>query len=264
MWSRAIPRVVVLVGVAVAFALCAGLVTLFVPKRSLPRFRARLQQRGSALVCRILRIRIQVRGSIPAPGLLLVASNHFGVLDPFVLATTMPVAFVGKAEIARWPVFGAIARIFGVVFVDRARQHAVSRFVRVVRRRMESGVPVLVFPEGTTSGDGRVLPFKTGAFASVVDMPGARVLPVHLLPVRADGIPVTSENWRLVAWANTNESYLANLLRMASHHNVEMEVLFGEPIEAARLDRKTLARKAWKSVVALGGGASMEADTFGQ
>lgn len=259
---RAVLRVAFLVSVAGVFAVYAAIAARFVTAEGRFPFRARLQQRGCAYLCRILRVRLRVEGSVSRQGRFLIVSNHFGVLDPFVLASAIQVAFVGKAEITQWPVLGAIARVFGVVFVDRQRQYTVTSFVRDVQDRMNAGVPVLVFPEGTTSGSRHVLPFKTGAFASVVDQDDARVLPVYLRPVSVDGREIVDANRHLVTWAGGNESYFANLLRMAGHRSIEMEVVIGGAFDASGQDRKALARRARKAVLDLAERPWAAADTF--
>lgn len=214
-------------------------------------FRARHQRNGCRILCRIFGLRVEPPSVVSHHGNVLLISNHFGILDPFVLASVLPVAFAGKAEIAGWPFFGWVARTFGVIFVHRDRKHAVAGFLEQVRVRMRSGVPVLVFPEGTTSADEEVLPFKTGAFAAVVGMNDASVLPVYLRPVRVNREAATGERRRQVTWAGGNEPFLSNLLRIVRLRSIEMEVTVGQPLDVTGRSRKELAELSRARLIAL-------------
>jgi 1-acyl-sn-glycerol-3-phosphate acyltransferase len=207
--------------------------------------------KGCILLCRIFGVRVSATGALPSPGAYLLVANHFGILEPFVLASQFPVSFVGKAEIGDWPFFGWVARTYGVIFVHRDRQHTVSDFVEQVQERMQAGVPVLVFPEGTTSPDETVLPFKTGAFAAVAGSEHAHVLPLYVRPLSVRGTEITSANRRLVTWAGEGEPFASNLLRIVRHGRIEMEVCMGSPFSAGGRTRKELAREAHGRVVGL-------------
>lgn len=248
---RAAWRIVLLLGTTILYTSIVALSLPFIPQADRSRFRARHQRAGSALLCRIFGIRIRKRGRLQQDAPTLIVCNHFGILDPFVLATVMETAFVGKAEIRSWPVFGWVARVYGVIFVYRDRTHTVGEFVQQVRERMRAGVPVLVFPEGATNADESVQPFKTGSFAAIAGMHDAVVQPVYLRPLAADGQPITARNRRLVTWAGENEPFLSNLLRIVRLKTFEMEVSFGPPINAGDRSRKELADEARSRVLAL-------------
>ena len=249
--------------VTVAYTGYVSVAARTVPEERRAQFRAHHQRRGSIMLCRILGIRIRTVGALPRDRHLLVVSNHFGILDPFILAAVLPVSFVGKAEIRDWPIGGWVAREFNVIFVERERRPAVQNFVESIRARMRRNVPVLVFPEGTTSGSEKLLPFKTGAFASVVGMVDAAVLPVYLRAVRASGVKITAEHRRLVSWAGGNESFLQNLRRMLEMRSFDVEVCIGTPIALEGHDRKSLTASAQAQVEALRDAAPAAAkDTF--
>ena len=254
-------RVVLLLGATILYTLFVALSLLFVPKREKDRFRARHQQIGSKILCRIFGIRIVQKGRFRQEGPTLIVCNHFGILDPFILATTVRTAFVAKSEIQSWPLIGWVARVYGVIFVYRDRKHTVADFVRQVRERMRSGVPVLVFPEGTTSADETVFPFKTGSFAAVSGMHEAFVQPVYLRPTAVNGAPVDESNRRSVTWAGENEPFIANLKRIIRLRDIEMEVDFGRPIPVSEGNRKQLAEDARSRVIALRD-RKPETDTF--
>lgn len=228
-----------------------------------PAYRARRQQVGCVRLCRILNVHLRVAG-MPPPrdGPTLLVTNHLGVLDPLVLATALPVAIVAKAEMARWPVVGWVCRTHGVLFVERGRPSASGALVAEMQATLAAGVPVLVFPEGTTSRGPGVLPFKTGAFEVVAGQPEARVVPGYLHPVRIGAVPARGAEWDRVTWADTDDGFLHHFWKLMSLPRVEMHLAIGPPVPAKGKDRKALARQLQEAVLGLArqAGARKEAD----
>src|SRR5687767_8114630 len=97
--------------------------------RILPRasgkraLQARWLHRWSVLICRLLQVELEVRGTPPHSG--LVASNHLSYLDVFIFSAIAPCIFVAKQEIGKWPIFGRCARYAGTILLDRQRRAAV-------------------------------------------------------------------------------------------------------------------------------------------
>ena len=97
----------------------------------------------------------------------IVASNHQSWFDVFALAGVMPkkFRFVAKEELGRIPIFGRAWNTAGHISVNRSdRMQAIrtlNHFGKLVR---ENNSAIVIFPEGTRSWDGKLLPFKKGAF----------------------------------------------------------------------------------------------------
>lgn len=138
---------------------------------------------GRALI-RIGRFPVRVEGAerIPAGGAIL-ASNHQSLLDIPLLVSAFPrdVLFLAKRELRRIPLFGKAMERAGNLFVDREDPRDAVLLARRVGERVGKGALVVIFPEGTRSGDGSVGEFKEGAFTL------ARKTDAPLLPVFIDG-----------------------------------------------------------------------------
>ncbi len=212
------------------------------PKDKHSRLRAYRQTVGCRSLCRILGIQVELVGQRPTSGGRLIVSNHFGVLDPLILASVLPVSFVAKTEMRDWPLLGWVARSFGVLFVDRERRTTVSRFTEQVQSRIADGVDVLVFPEGTTSPDLTVLPFKTGAFEAISGDPDHNVLPVYLSVEEVNGEPATGTVRKRVVWSDPDLPFLTHCWVVAGLRRLKMEVRVGSPIAVCDRDRKELAQ----------------------
>lgn len=122
----------------------------------------------TVFVCRtalwLLSVKL-VRTGAPMSGPGAIVANHSSWLDIFVLNAVKRIYFVSKADVARWPGIGWLARATGTVFIDRSRTRAAEQ-AAVLRTRLQAGHKLLFFPEGTSSDGQRVLPFKTSLFAA--------------------------------------------------------------------------------------------------
>ncbi|MGC9159522.1 MAG: lysophospholipid acyltransferase family protein, partial [Terracidiphilus sp.] len=169
---RAVRRAVALGG---ALALVAARFCLLRLRGPLTLARRALWlQSASRQVLAGLGIRFQVEGRPPVRG--LVVCNHLSYLDILILSAAMPCFFVSKKEISHWPFFGWAARVAGTIFLDRASLASANAVAGEIAERLKLPVPVLLFPEGTSTDGSQVLRFHARLIA----------------PATAAGAPVTA------------------------------------------------------------------------
>jgi len=149
------------------------------------------------MVCRILRVELQIEGNVPSMG--LIVANHVSWLDIPVLSAAARVSFVAKNDVAGWPFFGTLARLQDTVFVDRERRHSTGQSRDEMLHRLRAGEVLVLFPEGTSNNGRHLQPFKSTFFAAVdgTDMP---IVPVTLVYRSQHGLPLTLRQWPGVAW----------------------------------------------------------------
>lgn len=109
-------------------------------------------------------------------------SNHVSNLDPPVLIPSVPgrCSVLVKKELFRTPILGTGMRQADLVPVDRADREAAIESVRAATNVLAKGLHMIIYPEGTRSRDGRLLPFKKGPFHLAMDS-GVPVIPVTIL-----------------------------------------------------------------------------------
>jgi 1-acyl-sn-glycerol-3-phosphate acyltransferase len=178
-------------------------------------------------------VRIEGLERIPREGPVVYASNHSSMFDIWALASALPgsIRFVAKQELTRIPVFGRAMLAAGHVAIDRgSRARAMEAYTRAARVIHELGVSTVVFPEGTRSRTGELLPFRNAPFGLAI------AAHVPLVPV------YVHDTFRILpkgAWR----------LRPAP-----IRVFVGEPIPTADLvldDREALRERARAAIVAL-------------
>ena len=112
----------------------------------------------------------------------LVISNHAGMADiPLLLGTMkLNLRFMAKEELGKIPLFGQALRKAGYVMIKRGQNRDALNSLIDATEVLKKGHSLHIFPEGTRSATGELLPFKRGAFR-VAMKGGAPVLPVTII-----------------------------------------------------------------------------------
>jgi len=133
---------------------------------------------------RLAGVKIEVRGMerLEAGRNYIFMANHSSNLDPPVLLPTIPgrCSVLVKKEVFRVPILGTGMKMTSLVPVDRSDRESAIESVNAAIAVLRQGLHMLIFPEGTRSSDGRLLPFKKGPFHLAIDS-GVFVVPVTIL-----------------------------------------------------------------------------------
>ena len=117
----------------------------------------------------------------------IIAANHVSWFDVLAIASVLPkrFRFVAKEELGRVPIFGHAWKAAGHISVDRRDTQSAIASLQVASRHMrEDNSAVVIFPEGTRSATGELLPFKKGAFMLAL-VSGVDIVPTAVLGTRA-------------------------------------------------------------------------------
>ncbi len=123
------------------------------------------------------------REHVPESGPVIFAANHRSFLDPFMIATLTPrpLYYVAKEELFRNPLLAWLLNSLGAFPVRRGTGDA--DMIDTAKEILGRGDAVLIFPEGTRSRTGKLLPFKRGGF--IMALKGqAPVVPVAITGAR--------------------------------------------------------------------------------
>ena len=152
------------------------------------RFMYRWGMYGCAAGVRAAGIIVRVEGleNIPAGESCIFLSNHVSNLDPPILLPVIPgmTSIFLKKSLMKIPLLGTAMRLGK--FIPVARGHSreeAQKSVAAAVNALHSGLHITVFPEGTRSPDGNLLPFKKGAFFLAAET-GAPMVPVVILGTR--------------------------------------------------------------------------------
>jgi 1-acyl-sn-glycerol-3-phosphate acyltransferase len=219
-------------------ALIAGL--LF-PLQSQAR-RKREIELWSARLCEILGVRIFLHGAPPTYDLrpLMMVANHVSWVDIFAINAVVPVRFVAKAEVRKWPLVGWLSARAGTIFINRARRQDTVRVNDLIANALRAGDLFAVFPEGTTSDGSRLLKFHSSLLEPAVKA-NAAVQPVALRYEREDGSLCTE-----AAYTGA-KSVWDSLIGIVSEPSVVVHVCMLTPVSGLA-GRRALALEAWHAI----------------
>ncbi len=184
--------------------------------------------------CARIARRLSLVPSVPLttqPETGLIVSNHLTYLDILVFGAIRPFLFVAKSEVKRWPLLGSLATLGGTVYVDRGSSLQAAQATRLIEQNLRDGIPVLLFPEGTSSDGRSVLPFKSSLFESAVRA-GA---PITAAAIRYHSDDTAEE--QVTYWGDM--VFLPHLLRTLCARKLRAQVCFDRP--GSFSDRKTAA-----------------------
>ena len=107
--------------------------------------------------------------------------NHASMVDIWAVFVAIPATFrfIAKKQLSRIPLFGWAMAAGRFIFIDRQNAASARRTVQEAARRIRSGQSVVIFPEGTRTRDGHLLPFKKGGFHLAMDS-GVDIVPVAI------------------------------------------------------------------------------------
>ena len=109
----------------------------------------------------------------------IITPNHQSNSDILALVTMLPTPFrwVIKKELTRIPVFGWALSATGAIAIDRSDPKQAIQSLQNATDKLKGSWSVLIYPEGTRTSDGKLQPFKKGAFMMAVQT-GIPILPV--------------------------------------------------------------------------------------
>jgi lyso-ornithine lipid O-acyltransferase len=170
-------------------------------------------------------------------------SNHVSWVDILVLAGASGTAFVAKHELSEVPVIGWLCSLNRTVFVKRENRMGVAEQINALRDALADNWSVTVFPEGTTTDNRSLLPFKT-SLLSMLEPPPPGVL---VQPVMLDYGPVGEE----IGWIG-EETGLNNARRVLGRRgSFPVKVHFLEPFSPAEHPgRKAIGARARAAIEA--------------
>lgn len=137
----------------------------------------------SNLLLRAAGVTVRLEGfeHVPQEGPVILASNHQSFFDILAVLGTvpLPVKFIAKKELRRYPFFGTAIWAAGHIFIDRRhRKRAFAAYEDAGRELRARKAHVIVYPEGTRSRSGLLLPFKKGPAVFAITS-GVPVVPVY-------------------------------------------------------------------------------------
>jgi 1-acyl-sn-glycerol-3-phosphate acyltransferase len=183
------------------------------------------------------RVKINGPEHLPIDRSAVYIANHQSHFDILAMYACLPMQFrwMAKQELFAIPLFGLAMRRCGYIPIDRSNRKKSMQSMIAAARRIKDGTSVIVFPEGTRSADGKLLPFKKGGFLI------ARKAQAPLVPVAISGSFALLPRGSFLVRPGQIEMTVLPPVETAGRNNREIEVLMGEIRQslATLLEEKT-------------------------
>lgn len=184
----------------------------------------------------------------------LLVSNHISWLDIPAIGSLVPLSFVAKAEVGRWPIVGFLASLQKTIFVDRQRKTDTGRVADEMGARMSDGRAVVLFAEGTSDVGLHVLPFRSALVgATQAAMKDDTIKDMYIQPMaiaytHLNGLPISSAERSKIAWVG-DMGIEDNIVDILNSGTKSVAVMFGEPILVKKDDDRKLVTKQAENAV---------------
>jgi 1-acyl-sn-glycerol-3-phosphate acyltransferase len=222
------------------------------PRGATRPMRADWCHRWAIAFLKVVNVELTFRGVPPKAGIL--ACNHLSYVDVVVLHAIHHQVFLSKAEVRDWPIIGPLTRCGGTLFVRRERKADVADLQTDFMHVLNEGIPITIFPEGTSSDGSTVLPFRS-SFLEPAAKANCPVTPAWI-GYRLDEGSVADEvcYWR-------DMTFGPHFLKLLSKKKLYATVVFGEPI-ASGMNRKEMAAALHAEVTKLANRKRTGSDTL--
>ncbi len=168
------------------------------------------------------------RNDLPTNSHFILMPNHRSYLDIFIVAGLTPSAMVGKAEIEKWPFIKLGVRITNSILVDRKNSRSLINTMKKIKESVNQGIPVTLFPEGTTHKGPLTKAFKNGSFKIASDT-GIPVIPMAI-----------DYEDKEDAWIG-DDTFVGHFFRQMGKPVTKVNIRYGEPVSDT--DYKSLQEK---------------------
>lgn len=194
--------------------------------------------------CAIFGIRRKLQGAFHSGQKVIFVGNHLSYIDICAIGGKLPATFISKKEVKSWPIFGILATLSKTVFIDR-RPEALPQAINAIKKSLNDGRSLILFPEATSTDGHDVVPFKSSLFQLFLTDDLKNDLVVQPFTVIID----PPQDHDLYAWYG-DMTMLPHLWNLAKSKGIDLTIKLHAPRKANIYDnRKKLAKDCYEDVL---------------
>jgi len=167
----------------------------------------------------------------------LIACNHISYIDALVISKAMPSFFITSVEVRNSWGLGLISRLCHCIFVERRNRLSLDVETHTIEKALRENIPVVLFPEGTSTDGAKILPFRPALYQSAINAHST----VHNFHIQYDHPSV--------AYYGTME-FVSHLIKLCRQGPCWATLTYlGETNPTLDCDRKWIAQKSYEKVL---------------
>lgn len=192
-----------------------------------------------------LGVQTRLRKPLTSPPLRVLVANHVSYVDVVILATHSPGVFVTSTDVQSAPFLGWMAKAAGCVFVDRRNKKSLMRDLRALEQLLQEGLPINLFPEGTSSDGAQVLPFKNSLLEAACRMG----VPVQPLVLNYQISPtMTADTYKSSVFWYGDMPFFSHLFSLLRLKPFQVNLFAGDTIPTQGKNRRAVGDEAHASI----------------
>lgn len=199
------------------------------------RSRAELIQVYSQRVLNILGVQAEFM-DIPSNVEGLIVCNHLSYLDILLMSARVPALYITSVETQQSGWVGTLCNLAGCLFVERRKRGSTFLEVGQINRVLEIGVPVVLYPEATSSDGSQILPFKSSLYQCAIETHS----PIHHFYVRFNDPRVPYYG---------DMQMIPHLWKLCGARSIQAQLKYlGEVQAYAHSERRALANRSYEMI----------------
>ena len=190
------------------------------------------------ILIKVFGLKVILKGKINQNSYAYVA-NHISFLDIIVLNSLLPINFIAKAEIKKWPIVGKLASKTGTLFIKRGDKEASEEIIGIMKNHIDNGNKVLFFPEGRIGNGVNVKKFHSKLFNSI-SYSGKKIQPIAIRYPKNYPQDLNSDD--NVTWSDDSQTLLKVVIQCLGKPSTYVLVNFEKSINTSNLSSHEIAK----------------------
>lgn len=207
------------------------------------RHQQRILRRWSVELLVILNVRISTAGPLSLQDVTrgMIVANHISWLDVIVLNAALPLRFVAKAEVRRWPVIGWLCARAQTLFIERGKRSDTVHTNLRIAESLQQGNCMAIFPEGTTTDGSHVKHFHSSLLQPAID---ARA-PIYPVAIRYHD--KNGQHHRNAAYID-DMTFVESLWKILCSRDLNARLVTTPALGTSTGNRRALAQEAHRRI----------------
>jgi len=213
--------------------------------------RRRINSKLVSISCKLclwgLNAKVKVKHRPSQKSHVLFVTNHLGFVDIFLLAAIRPSLFITSFELKETPGLGTLTEMAGCLYVERRNRANILNEVQWIRKALEDGFNVVLFPEAMATDGQKVHPFKRTLLTATAGT-NIPIQPAVINYLNVNGEKM-SDKWRDSLFWHGDQSFHGTLWRMLQLYTFDVEIEFFEPVHCHSVEqRHEIAQKLYDTI----------------
>jgi lyso-ornithine lipid O-acyltransferase len=196
----------------------------------------------SFMFLKLLNLKVIVNGTFRNED--LVISNHLSYLDILIISSVCRSIFITSKEIEKDLFLGLLSKLNNSIFVERRSKTTLIEDNKKIISLLDQKIPLVLFPEGTSSDGKNILPFKSSLFYCV-QARTIHIKPICIKYLKINDKEITDEDRNIIFYYG-DAKFFPHLMKIFTLKSIDIEINFLNEIESN--SRKEVCHQTFQQI----------------